>query len=63
MFLPSGATSLGVGFGFAGAVAIAFDGDHVSVMDDAVDERGGAGGAGKDAGPTKPTSAMQSSCG
>ena len=45
------ATSLGVGLGFAGAVAVALDGDHISVMDDAIDERGRASGIGEDARP------------
>jgi len=36
---------------FASAVALAFDGDDVGMVDDAIDEGSGAGGVGEDGGP------------
>jgi hypothetical protein len=38
---------IGLGLGFAGPVAVTFDGDHVGVMNDAIDERSGASGVGE----------------
>jgi hypothetical protein len=38
------------GLGVAATKAVALDGDDAGVMDDAVDERGGAGGVGEDRG-------------
>ena len=47
------ARRLGVGAGaaFAEAVALAFEGDHVGVVDEAVDERGGDHGVAEDLAP------------
>jgi hypothetical protein len=51
LLLSARTTRFGLSVGLAGAVALAFDGDHVGVVDDAIDERGGAGSVGEDAGP------------
>src|SRR5882672_9240333 len=51
LFLSARPTRFGLSVGLTRAVALAFDGDHVGVMDDAIDEGGGAGGVGEDAGP------------
>ena len=45
------ASGLGVELGFAGAVALALDHDDVGVVDDTVDEGGGAGRVREDGWP------------
>jgi len=49
--LSTRAAFLGLRVGFSGSVAVALNGDHVGVVDDAINERGGASRVGEDGGP------------